>query len=390
MASYKELKPAKDGKPRIKITVEQGYDEVTGKRLREFKTATLNSLSERAIKKAITEFEIEVAAMENNKSLENITFEQFAKRWMDIYVRPDLSIGTRDTYENYLNKGVIESLGQLKMSKIKTINLVMFFNEQKENKGGSLEGKYMMMKGIFSKAVKWGVIEENPMKNVDRPKGEKKNKETEFYDEEQLKQLLVILEDVYPKHRIGVKLAAFVGLRLSEIAGIRLECLNFKDNTILIDKILKYDKETKSFKLGPTKSKKSRIVNVPKVFMKEIEQYAREQKKQKMKLGAAWNPLKDEDGNPINLLITKSNGYPSHTDGLSARWVEIVSKHKLPVLNFHGLRHSYASYMVSKGVNFKIIQEQLGHTDIKQTLNTYSHLSDKDKSKASDLLNAIL
>ena len=46
--------------------------------------------------------------------------------------------------------------------------------------------------------------------------------------------------------------------------------------------------------------------------------------------------------------------------------------------------------MLSKNVNIKVIQKQLGHTDIKQTLNTYSHLSEKDKAKASDLLNDIL
>ncbi|MED4462683.1 tyrosine-type recombinase/integrase [Metabacillus fastidiosus] len=56
----------------------------------------------------------------------------------------------------------------------------------------------------------------------------------------------------------------------------------------------------------------------------------------------------------------------------------------------HRLRHTYASFMISKGVNFKIIQEQLGHTDIKQTLNTYSHLSDEDRTKASDLFDEIL
>ncbi|GIN85764.1 hypothetical protein J6TS2_21500 [Heyndrickxia sporothermodurans] len=44
---------------------------------------------------------------------------------------------------------------------------------------------------------------------------------------------------------------------------------------------------------------------------------------------------------------------------------------------------------MSNGVNFKVNQEQLGHTDIKQTLNTYSHLTDKDKQKTSDVFNAI-
>ena len=54
------------------------------------------------------------------------------------------------------------------------------------------------------------------------------------------------------------------------------------------------------------------------------------------------------------------------------------------------LRHTYASYMISKNVHFKILQEQLEHTDIKQTLNTYSHLTEQEKIKASDLFDEIL
>ncbi|MGE7093573.1 polysaccharide deacetylase family protein [Lysinibacillus sp. NPDC048646] len=66
----------------------------------------------------------------------------------------------------------------------------------------------------------------------------------------------------------------------------------------------------------------------------------------------------------MNLLFTKNNGFPSHPDDMSGRSREIVERYELPKLTFHGLRHTYASFMVSKNVNFKIIQEQLGHVNI--------------------------
>ncbi len=75
---------------------------------------------------------------------------------------------------------------------------------------------------------------------------------------------------------------------------------------------------------------------------------------------------------------------------MSGRWREIVERHNLPILTFHGLRHTYASFMVSKNVNFKIIQEQLGHVNIQETVNTYSHLTMRDKEKATDFLDSIL
>ena len=390
MASYKELSPAKNGKPRIKITVEQGYDEETGKRLRKFKTVTLNSLSERAIKKAITEFEIEVATMQVNKNIESITFGQFVDKWLENYVAVDLTIKTRDVYKFHLKKGILDELGDYKLSKIKTFHIVECFRKWKEKDGnGSTSiGKYTVLKSVFTKAIEWKIISENPMQGVKPPKVNRKEKG--FYDEPQLKYLFRVIEEINVSYKLKIKLAVLAGLRLGEISGIRLECLNFKNNTILIDRALHYDNEKKKLLLGLTKNKKSRTVHVPAAFMKELEMYAKEQKKLKLKMGSAWQPMLDNNKQPINFLFTNEIGYPIHPRSMSTAWARLVKKYKLPKITFHDLRHSYASYMVSKGVNFKIIQEQLGHSDIKITLNIYSHLTERDKQKASDLFDEIL
>lgn len=46
----------------------------------------------------------------------------------------------------------------------------------------------------------------------------------------------------------------------------------------------------------------------------------------------------------------------------------------LPDIHFHDLRHSAATILLCMGVNIKVIQELLGHSDISITLRTYSHL----------------
>lgn len=46
----------------------------------------------------------------------------------------------------------------------------------------------------------------------------------------------------------------------------------------------------------------------------------------------------------------------------------------LPHMHFHDLRHSTASILLSMGVNPKVIQELLGHSEMSITLGTYSHL----------------
>lgn len=401
MASYVELPPTKKGVPGIKITVELGYNEETGERDRVFKTVRMKTLSDRAIKKAITDFEIEVDKMENTKKLENITFREFVKRYMDIYVRVDLAIKTKDIYRFYLDGGkdetdkkmvgILEDMGDLKLSKIKTFHLVEFLKKWKESEKSSIVlGKHITLKSIFAKAIEWKVLEDNPMEGIKPPTVERKLKELEFYDEDQLKQLFGVLENVYPKHRVQIKLAALVGLRMAEIAGIRLECIDFNKNTILIDKTLQFDTELKILVLGPTKNKKARLVNVPDGFMKELKVYVKGQRKLQIDSGGAWNPMLDDNEKPLNFLFTRDDGYPMHPRTAGSSWSKIIKKYQLPKITFHALRHSYASYMVSKNVNFKIIQQQLGHADIKLTIDTYSHLTERDKEKAIDLFNEIL
>ncbi|XJZ29039.1 tyrosine-type recombinase/integrase [Bacillota bacterium Lsc_1132] len=56
-------------------------------------------------------------------------------------------------------------------------------------------------------------------------------------------------------------------------------------------------------------------------------------------------------------------------------------------MSFHDLRHSSASYLLSKGHSMKAIQERLGHKDIKTTMNLYTHVT---KKMDEELGNAFL
>lgn len=392
MASYKVLEPSKSGKPRIKITVEQGYDEETGKRIRKYKTVTLNSLSDRAIKKAITEFEIEASKMPTSQNIDSITFKDFTQRWMDNYVKIDLSPTTKTLFQNLLKSGTFEKLDNIKLSKIKKIHIIEYFAEEKKNGRKNLGNKHSVLSSIFSTAVSWGLIEYSPMRGIKEPYVEPKHKEMQFYDSEQLELMISKISTLKLKYRVMYKLAALVGLRESEIAAIRLEKINFTNNTILIDQALKYDAEIKSLVLGPPKNKKARTVDIPQKFMLEIKEQVNAQRKLKLKSGNAWKAMKDENGNDIDFLVTnqKRLGYPIAPSTFGTLWNIHSKKLKLPKINFHALRHSCASYMLSNNTNFKIIQEQLGHSNISQTINTYSHLTEKDKKKAIELFDRIL
>lgn len=58
-------------------------------------------------------------------------------------------------------------------------------------------------------------------------------------------------------------------------------------------------------------------------------------------------------------------------------------------IRIHDFRHSHASLLINKGINAQVVAKRLGHTDIKMTLNTYSHLFQKTEDEALDLINSL-
>jgi integrase len=68
-----------------------------------------------------------------------------------------------------------------------------------------------------------------------------------------------------------------------------------------------------------------------------------------------------------------------HGAWYGTHWHRALRAAGLPLsLRFHDLRHTYASWLVAAGVNFKVISEQMGHASIRTTIDRYSHLAEQD------------
>ena len=65
---------------------------------------------------------------------------------------------------------------------------------------------------------------------------------------------------------------------------------------------------------------------------------------------------------------------PISDQTLRRRFDYFADKAGVKKIRIHDLRHSHASLLINKGQNILIVSKRLGHSDITQTLNTYSHL----------------
>lgn len=368
------------GNGKYKIYVDVGKDS---RGIRRRRTKTVTPTSERNLKKLKREFELK-CMQEKDEPLDNISFASFVDKWMTNYVKPELTQTSLETYEQILDAYLLDHFGKMKMKDIKKFHIVEYLASQKT----MAPNKYMTLKSIFAKAVEWEILKENPTDGIKEPK--RKKKVVDYYNEDELNHLFKVLDNCYPKHRIMIKMAAIGGLRRAEIAGIREESIDYDNNSIYVDKQLRYNKNKKEFYLAPVKNKKPRTVFFPKEFMKELKKYHVQFQARRMELGNLWKGIYDDEGNMINLLFVKEDGYPAHLNSIGNEWNKIIKRYNLKPITFHQLRHSCASLMVKKGVNFKVIQERLGHANIGITLDLYSHLDEEQHKESTSAFEGIL
>jgi hypothetical protein len=71
----------------------------------------------------------------------------------------------------------------------------------------------------------------------------------------------------------------------------------------------------------------------------------------------------------------------------SVYWAPLFASKVLAYRNVHVLRHTYASLLIQNGESPKYIQEQLGHSSIKITMDIYGHLIHGSNKLAVDRLD---
>ena len=179
--------------------------------------------------------------------------------------------------------------------------------------------------------------------------------------------------------------ALMTGMRLEEYLTLRWSDIDFAGETVKVQRALVWSKGG-GFKFGEPKTKKSRrSIPLPKSMLGKLKTHRKKQLEYRFKLGGAYHNL--------DLVFASEVGNPLHYRNLTQRHYEkILENARLKEDGFvlYSLRHSCATLLLLAGVNPKIVAERLGHTSVKMTLDTYSHvLSDMQKG-ASEKLDALL
>lgn len=228
---------------------------------------------------------------------------------------------------------------------------------------------------IFSTMLKFAYVQYNiPLLNLSRitmPKHSKKSNsaQTALTVAEQQKALNFYKENCDKKldYYIIVLIALKAGLRIGEIMGLTWQDIDFQKGTINVDKQWKLlNTKSSDYGFAELKSNNSyRVVPISQDTLKELS-YIK-----------SIAPI-----NSYQRIVGKPN--TNYTTSCIARHLK-----RHCGITIHTLRHTYATNLISHGVDFKTAAHLLGH-DIEQTMKTYSHVTDDMLKHANDVIHNFL
>ncbi len=367
-------------KGKYKLTVSLGFD-AHGKRIRRYRT--VEAIGKREAEQLLREFEKELELEERAKG-EAIRFAAFFDQWKRDYADVHLEPSTLEIY-SIVSKPILNHFRTHPLSDITALQISQFLNSEKASGKGSLEKKYNILKSVFKYAVKWKYLEHDPMEGVRKPKYP--HKEMAFYDRDEIREVLEEVKTLEVRQQLKIKLAVVGGLRRGEVLAVADDAILWESNQIRVFRSVQFSTEG-GLRLKRTKTGESRVVTFPQWLMLELRVHYLEVLHNSATLGHLYRGFEDTDGRQVTLLFADEFGRPLRPNSITQFWGKFMRRNpQLKRIRFQDLRHSSASLILSEGVNIKVLQKRLGHKRATTTLNVYTHITERDDKKASDIFN---
>lgn len=298
---------------------------------------------------------------------------------------------TRIAYNIHWNANIKASLlSDMKISQIKQYHIKKWIAELKEKgaKNSSIKRYETLLSTVLQFAVKNDLIRKNPCADCGREiKVAPANKRALTVNEQKALLDFAKNDNTYSVYYPIILFLLSTGLRISEAVGLTADRIDSKNNVIHIDRQLIYRtvEGSYAYRFAPTKSSSGKrdiplTENVKKALIKQKEidlVLGRRAKEQKVD-GEKGLIFITRNGTPIN-----SRNFGKALDGLVKAYnrkevINAESEHRDPVLlphiNPHMLRHTFCTRCAEAGLDIKVLQMIMGHSDISITMNIYNHV----------------
>lgn len=322
-----------------------------------------------------------------------------------------LKHGLKDnTFQNYkymYEQFVKPDFGNTRVSQLKKSDVKRFYNmlaDERALKVSTIDSIHTVLHQVLDMAVDDAYLRNNPSDNV-----LKELKQAHNFDTEKRKALTVAEQELFldflrRNHQYNHWYPIFAvmvgtGLRVGEVTGLRWCDIDLKENLIDVNHTLVYYNHAENgcyFNINTPKTKAG-VRNVP--MLEFVKQAFIEERKYQMANGIRCSVKID---GYTDFIFVNRFGAAQHQGTLNKalrRIIrdcndEVLERNEenpvlLPRFSCHSLRHTFTTRMCEAGVNIKVIQDALGHSDISTTLNIYADVTKELKKKEFEGLEAV-
>lgn len=303
-------------------------------------------------------------------------FSRYFAEWIETYKRGAV---TQITLNKYLM-----TLKQIKLlipnTKVADLNRIVYQNllntYARTHERQTVLDFHHQLKAVLSDAIEDGLLRKDPTRKAVIKGKAKQIEKVKFLNQAELKKLLNML-CLDHDHLLDytILITAKTGLRFAEVLGLTVQDINFKQLVIDVNKTWNY--KTKAGGFAPTKNDSSRRkIHIDWQLALQLKEFI---------------DTSDHCEQSDSLLFIQ--GKRIHNSTVNSRLESLCIEAGIPVITFHGLRHTHASLLLYKGVSIASVAKRLGHANMATTQSTYLHiiqeLETQDDSKIMQFLGSL-
>lgn len=307
------------------------------------------------------------------------TVGQYLEHWLENIHRLEIEQTSLDRYRSVLRTHLIPAFGYLQLANLTRDKIQAFYVEKLD--GGLSPARIHGIHAVLSAALKDAVIHEllprNPCQYVRLPKVPKHKPNVLTPDE--CTRLIAAARG----RRLWFMLlvALTTGARVGELCALHWVDMDVNGLRIHIHRNCAKVVGRGLIEKRPKSESGSRKVVLTQVVADGIEEQRAYIEGLCDRAGVRWK----------DLGLVFPNKYGSYLDPSQVRreFKAILVEARIDARKFHDLRHSMATLLFAAGVNPKVVQEALGHSDISITLGLYGDVTADMQKDAADVMNRL-
>lgn len=297
-----------------------------------------------------------------------MTVGEWLDEWLKDYQYDNSDLTIRK-YRSISANNFKPTLGSIKLLKLSPVHIRRFITtmQDKQLSQVTISNYLRILKTSLNCAVKSGLIKESPAANISVSRG--KVKRFHVVDRDMFTKFVKAASKT--KYANELSFMLYTGLRIGELRGLQWTDVDWKAQTILVQRQL-HPKSHTSQRITAPKYDEERLLYLPTAALTVLKSQRIKQNEQRLAAGESW----DDEGINHDLIFRMENGRAHGEKTISDALKIVGNEIGIPDLHPHDLRHSYAVAALRSGVDVKTVQHSLGHKTAAMTVDVYAAYTD--------------